>query len=82
MFMKSTNRNVCCDVVFFNINNRVLKIVIDLIYGNEISFPLKDKNRVTYLLSKLGIKWRDVAEINVGNEPGLFCFVLSDFIEK
>merc|ERR1719309_1384642 len=58
-FKKSKNNSGSCDVIFFNIGKNVLKAFLDLSYGKEVTFPLKEKHRLTFFLSKLGVKWED-----------------------
>ena len=48
-----------CDVTFFNVSELVVQSAIDIIYGKEILFPAKDKNKLTWFLNKLGVKWSD-----------------------
>ena len=50
------------DVFFFNIKDHVVRACIDLLYGRDVTFPSKEKNRLTYLLSKLRIKWQELNE--------------------
>ena len=51
-----------CDIVFFNINESVVKTCISLIYGKEVVVSHKEKNRIISFLSKLGVKWVDCSE--------------------
>ena len=46
-------------MVFFNINEKILKNCIDMIYGKEIEISSKLKNRMIWLLKKLGITWEE-----------------------
>ena len=48
-----------CDIVFFNVAERVLQAAIDVIYGEEIVFPAKQKNTLIWLLNKLQVKWSE-----------------------
>jgi hypothetical protein len=43
-----------CDVAFFNISDKIVQSAIDVIYGKEVIFPEKDKQRLTWFLTKLG----------------------------
>ena len=48
-----------CDIVFFNVSEKVVETAIDVLYGKEVAFPAKDKNKLTWFLTKLGVKWTD-----------------------
>ena len=48
-----------CDIVFFNVAERVIQAAIDVICGEEIIFPVKQKNTLIWLLNKLQVKWSD-----------------------
>ena len=47
------------DVVLFGVSDKVVQATIDIIYGKEIIFPYKEKQRLTWFLNKLGVKWCD-----------------------
>ena len=51
-----------CDIVFFNVSEKVVQSAIDVLYGKEITFPAKDKNKLTWFLTKLEVKWMDSDE--------------------
>jgi hypothetical protein len=44
------------DVVLFGVSDKVVQATIDIIYGKEIIFPYKEKQRLTWFLNKLGVK--------------------------
>ena len=46
-------------VVLFGVTDKVAQAAVDLIYGKEIIFPSKEKQRLTWFLTKLGVKWCD-----------------------
>ena len=50
--------------MFCNVNYRVVKACVDILYGKEVTVSVKDKNRVTFMLSKLGVKWQDQSQVN------------------
>ena len=58
-FFQSVNKFGDCSVVFFNVNEKVLKNCIDLIYGKEIKMSNNLKSRMIWLLKKLGITWEE-----------------------
>ena len=43
----------------FGVTEKVVQATIDLIYGKEIIFPSKEKQRLTWFLTKLGVQWCD-----------------------
>lgn len=43
----------------FGVTEKVAQATIDIIYGKEIIFPSKEKQRLTWFLTKLGVKWCD-----------------------
>ena len=56
MFQSGENMK---DVVLFGVTEKVAQAAVDLIYGKEIIFPSKEKQRLTWFLTKLGVKWCD-----------------------
>ena len=61
-YFKKMSKQSYCDIVFFNINESVVKTCISLIYGKEVVVSHKEKNRIISFLSKLGVKWVDCSE--------------------
>ena len=55
-----------CDVAFFNVSDNIVKSAIDVMYGKEILFPEKQKHKLTWFLTKLGVKWSD--EVRTGED--------------
>ena len=47
------------NIVFFNVSPKIVKGVLDIIYGKEIVVPMKEKGKFSWFLSKLGVKWLD-----------------------
>ena len=69
-FMSRSDVQIC-DIAFFGTTKEVLQIVIDIIYGKEVTLSNKGKNRVVWLLDKLGVKWchgGPTADSNIGQE--------------
>ena len=58
-YFQSRENMKVCDVAFFNISDKIVQSAIDVIYGKEVIFPEKDKQRLTWFLTKLGVKWSD-----------------------
>jgi hypothetical protein len=61
-YFQSRENMKVCDVTFFNISDKIVQSAIDVIYGKEIIFPEKDKQKLTWFLTKLGVKWSDEME--------------------
>ena len=58
IFQSQENMKVC-NVAFFNVSDNIVQSAIDVIYGKEILFPEKQKHKLTWFLTKLGVKWSD-----------------------
>ena len=62
-FFQGQENHERCAVAFFNFSEKIIQTAIDVIYGKEIILPIKEKNRLTSFLSKLGVIW---SEENMG----------------
>ena len=62
-FFQGQENHEQCAVAFFNFSENIIQTAIDVIYGKEIILPIKEKNRLTSFLSKLGVIW---SEENMG----------------
>ena len=56
-YFKKSSKQSDCSIVFFNVSDNVVKTCINLIYGKEVVVHEKEKNRIVWFLSKLGVKW-------------------------
>jgi len=53
-----TRNQVYHDIGFFNVSEKIVRTAVDLIYGKEVVFPVKEKGKLTWFLSKLGVSWQ------------------------
>ena len=58
-FFQLRDRKKGCDIFFFNVADKVIQAAIDIIYGKEVLFPARDTGRLTWLLTKLEVKWSE-----------------------
>ena len=47
-------------IAFFNYNEEIVQAVVDVINGQEVVLPKKEKNRFVSLLEKLSVKWEEL----------------------
>jgi len=60
-------KDVCeYHIAFFNYSDKMISNVVDVIYGKDITIPVQEKNRVTALLTKLGVIWEEVNDEAIG----------------
>ena len=57
---QSTNKLCDCAVAFFGISESLVRNCIDIIYGKEVQIPKNSRNKMTWLLKKLGISWQEI----------------------
>ena len=58
-FFQSQENMQRYSVAFFGHAETLVQAAVDVIYEKEILFPAKEKNRLTTLLNRLGVKWCD-----------------------
>ena len=59
LFQSKENGGGVCHVAFFNFAERIVQTAIDVIYGKEFILTINEKNKLVFLLTKLGISWSE-----------------------